>query len=77
MMYRSISRPLPTLTCGYPMHKSHQSQRGVDGWRIDRHHRRGQLLRRAAGRLRHDAGLERGKFSLRNIFCSTTLKKNK
>ncbi len=44
----------------YTDHQGHLSERGLDDGRHDRHHHRRQLLRRAAGRVRDDARLERG-----------------
>ncbi|KAK2523454.1 hypothetical protein Q9966_012103 [Columba livia] len=53
------ARRLDPSEAATPLHQSHQPQRGLDHRRCHRHRHRGQLLRRAAGGLRHRAGVER------------------
>ncbi|XP_071894050.1 uncharacterized protein [Anas platyrhynchos] len=49
----------PPARSSHPLHQSHQPQRGLDHRRRHRHRHRRQLLRRAAGRFWHHAGVER------------------
>lgn len=60
MTLAHVSLVSPCFRSSHALHQSHQSERRLDDRRRHRHPHRGQLLRRAAGGLRHHAGLEWG-----------------
>ena len=51
-----------TTYCSHANDQSHLSVGRLDDRRLDSHHRRGQLFRRIASRIRDHARLERGEF---------------